>query len=459
MNTKKILTREPLCFALFFLTILPFNVRKIFNFEQISNIEGFRENLSWSLFPFDIVLFLLFLSLVLVIFPSKDRYLEKIKLDFLLKKSFFLFVFWILISIFLATNPQIAFYVTTRLFLGILAFFLLRKALDYKRRTFIYASSALLVSGVFQALLGIVQFVFQKSIGLKFLGESEISTSILGVAKFEIAGTKIIRAYGTFPHPNIFAAFLLLALAAGVWLLLYVNFSKKSKLLNIFIPSSLAILAAGIILSYSRSVVIALVIFITILLIAHKRSFVRVFKQICEHFHIPRLLQGAFGILLAFSLLFVSYNMLSPRICFDHCENDNSIDLRSEYTKTATSIISSAPLTGVGMGGFVIFQKERSPENIQKWEQQPVHNIYLLIASEIGLIGLVLFLCLIVHLTQFFQEGFFGRLHNPFILCFFAFLILGFADHYFWTLPQGVLIFWVCLAFFHSSAKITKVEK
>lgn len=459
MKAKKFLTRAPLFFALLFLVTIPLNIRKIFNFDEIKNIEGFHENISWSLFSFDITFFLLFLSLISFILTSKTFASKNIELRIVLKQPIFLFTLWLAVSIFLATNIQIAIYVTSRFILAILAFILLRKALDYKRRTFIYATSFLLGSGVLQAFLGILQFVFQKSIGLKFLGESELSSTILGVAKFELGGAKIIRAYGTFPHPNLFAAYLLLALTAGIWLVLYVNFSKKSKLLNIVLPSSLAIIVAGIALSYSRSVIIGFAIFTAILLFAHKKRFVGLFKQICEHFRVPRIMQGAFGILLAFSLLFISYNTLSPRICFNHCENDNSVDLRLEYIKTATSIITSSPLKGVGMGNFTVFQKDHFAKNIKPWEQQPVHNIYLLITSEIGLIGLVLFLYSIVHLAHIFKKGFFGRLHNPFILCFFIFLILGFADHYFWTLPQGVLIFWVCLAFFHSSAKITKVEK
>lgn len=459
MNIQKIITQAPVYFALFFLIALPFNIRKIFNFNEIKNIEGFRENLSWSIFPFDIALLLLLLSLILLLFSEKQRFRTKSVFSYLFKNPFFLFILWLLFSIFLATDSSVALYGTIRLFLSILAFYLLLKVLSHRRRVFIYAVYTLLISGFLQAILGIAQFIFQKSMGLKILGESEIGSSILGVAKFEIAGTKIIRAYGTFPHPNLFAAFLLFTFAAGIWIVLSTNFSKKAKLQNIFLPTSLAIIMAGIVLSYSRSVIIVLGVFLAILLFIHRDYFVKLFKQICKHLRIPNLLQGSFGILLAFSLLFVSYNLLSPRICLTNCEGDNSIDLRFEYIKTASSIISAKPFLGIGMGNFVLFQENKKMHNLQIWEQQPVHNIYLLIASELGLFGLVFFLSLIIYLSQTFQQDFFKRLQNPFVLCFFAFLILGVADHYFWTLPQGMLIFWVSLAFFHSSANITKVEK
>jgi O-antigen ligase len=435
-------------------------MRTILNFEEIKQIEGFHENISWSIFSFDIVLFLLFIAVIATIFPlKKTTILKRINFQTFLENPLYLFIIWILTAIFFANDVQIAFYVTTRFLLAIVAFFLLQRVFNYRRRTFTYATFILFITGVLQAIIGISQFVLQKSIGLKILGESDISSTIAGVAKFEIAGSKIIRAYGTFPHPNLFAAFLLFALAAGFWLFLYTNFSRKSRFISNFVPSSLVVIILGIFLSYSRSVIFILIIFLTIIIFAHKEKYVTFFKQICTYLHIPSMLQGVFGIFLAFSLLFLSYNILSPRICINNCANDNSIDLRLKYLETACSSITSHPFLGVGMGNFVSSQKESSLKKLAPWEQQPVHNLYLLIASEIGLIGVVLFLYTIVNLTQIFNKGFFGKLHNPFFLCFFGFLILGFADHYFWTLPQGMLIFWVCLAFFHSSTKINKINK
>lgn len=462
MNIKKILHHAPFLLALLFLTIMSFNMRTILNFEEIKQIEGFRENISWSIFSFDIALLLLFISVVVAIFPLKKPVIPKrIGFQMFIENPLYLFIIWLLIAIFLANEIQVAFYVTSRFLLAIAAFFLLQKVFDYRRKAFTYAAFALFITGAFQAAIGISQFILQKSIGLQILGESDIASTIAGVAKFELAGGKIIRAYGTFPHPNLFAAFLLLTLAAGMWLFLYTNFSKKSKFISNLMPGAFVVVIVGILLSYSRSVIFVLIIFLIILIFAHKEKYIAIFKQTCAYLHIPSMLQGVFGIILTFSLLFVSYNILSPRICLNNCANDNSIDLRLSYLKTACSTIASHPFLGVGMGNFVSFQKEEASEfrNLEPWEQQPVHNLYLLIASEIGLIGLALFLYTIINLAQIFNRGFFGRLHNPFVLCFFSFLILGLVDHYFWTLPQGMLTFWVCLAFFHSSTKINKINK
>src|SRR3989338_9422288 len=80
---------------------------------------------------------------------------------------------------------------------------------------------AILAGGLFQSLIAIAQFLKQSAIGLRFLGESVIAPDMEGVAVFyNSVGEKVMRAYGTTPHPNILAAYLLLGLFAIYYLLL-----------------------------------------------------------------------------------------------------------------------------------------------------------------------------------------------------------------------------------------------
>ena len=88
--------------------------------------------------------------------------------------------------------------------------------------------------------------------GFWFLGESILGPEIPGVAKIVVAGGKILRAYGTFPHPNILAAFLLLGLFSSYYFLFrnretrdnrkitkfrFVNFSHGVAALTVFLIS------------------------------------------------------------------------------------------------------------------------------------------------------------------------------------------------------------------------------
>ena len=67
-------------------------------------------------------------------------------------------------------------------------------------------------SGVLQAILAIAQFIRQGSIGIKFIEAGIFSPNSPGVANFILNGERIMRSYGSFPHPNVLAGFLLLAI-------------------------------------------------------------------------------------------------------------------------------------------------------------------------------------------------------------------------------------------------------
>lgn len=106
---------------------------------------------------------------------------------------------------------------------------------------------------------------------------------------------------------------------------------------------------------------------------------------------------------------------------------------------------------GIGIGQFVSELKSHNPTNLEEWNLQPVHNLYLLIWSEVGFLGLLLISVFIIRNIDFKKS-----LHqkNTFLISGGGFLILGFFDHYFWTLPQGQFIFWLSLALLASSGKI-----
>ena len=82
------------------------------------------------------------------------------------------------------------------------------------------------------------------------------------------------------------------------------------------------------------------------------------------------------------------------------------------------------------------------------WRYQPVHNLYLLIATETGILGLVLFLGFIFLLVWKTRRPNIRvdadiRCPRTFYVILFFILLLGFFDHYFWTLQQGMLIVWI----------------
>ena len=72
---------------------------------------------------------------------------------------------------------------------------------------------------------------------------------------------------------------------------------------------------------------------------------------------------------------------------------------------------------------------------------QPAHNIYLLIAAETGIVG-ILFFCLLFFaaIKKIVSEIRINNLFKLKIILLGQFLIFGFFDHYLYTLQQGLLL-------------------
>ena len=140
---------------------------------------------------------------------------------------------------------------------------------------------------------------------------------------------------------------------------------------------------------------------------------------------------------------------------------DNSaISDRSFYNNVSRETIYEDFILGSGLGTYIFqidgyLEENNIEQKLQSWQYQPAHNIYFLIASEIGIVGLLFFLLFIMYVisdsiknvSNVSRETFLStRKLNYFLLAIFiSFLFIGLFDHYFWTLQQGRLIFWLVL--------------
>ncbi|HYE21990.1 MAG TPA: hypothetical protein VD998_00180, partial [Verrucomicrobiae bacterium] len=118
----------------------------------------------------------------------------------------------------------------------------LKESINFKT-----AFLVLFLSGVFQASLGLWQFHVQHMAGLGFLGEYIADLNTPGVATIEISGTKLLRAYGTFPHPNLLGAFLVLGLILG-----YYYVSRETFRNKLLVSCGTLVISLGLFLTFSR---------------------------------------------------------------------------------------------------------------------------------------------------------------------------------------------------------------
>jgi O-antigen ligase len=133
-----------------------------------------------------------------------------------------------------------------------------------------------------------------------------------------------------------------------------------------------------------------------------------------------------------------------------------SLEERMLYLNVSRGTILANPIAGVGQGQFVIDMQKFAPKPLESWQFQPVHNVYLIIWSELGIIGLALFLLFVYnmfHVEQrdnknvprgtLMEQASFKYLQAVLI----GFLFLMFWDHYSWDIQQGQAALWIVFGF------------
>lgn len=299
---------------------------------------------------------------------------------------------------------------------------------------------------IFESLLAIVHYFKQGSVGgiLYFLGERTFSASTPGIANVSLNGELMLRPYGTFPHPNVLAGYLVVVMTVVLyWLVLlkpskvlsikYQVLSIKKKLTSHFLilTSALLALALGttaLFLSMGRAAILLWLLIVAYVLIKKVR------KKI---YLIAALVLAIFFLVTPLGGRFTDVNIA-----------DESFTRRYELTDAALVMLKSSPIFGVGLGNFIpVLADMQKPLTVGTY-LQPAHNIFFLAAAETGLIGLGFFLVFIyktfrriMNYTSAPLSTSELRIKEPLLIVFSAILILGLFDHYWLTLQQGQLLF------------------
>jgi len=257
-----------------------------------------------------------------------------------------------------------------------------------------------------------------------FLGERKFDFNTIGIAQMSVADMGLVRAYGTFSHPNSLAGFLLVGL---IWWWKNKSLSAvpflpltKGRLLmkNIFWWGVTWSGLIGIILSGSR-MIWCLTILSIVWFLKGK------FKNIKNKGIIILIIFGLF--FLVFKTIDYNY----PIRNFLGGWDENGLIKRGQLNLAALGMIQKSPWFGVGMGNFLVNLPEFQKNNQIFWFQ-PVHNILLLLISEIGFLGLMGVFWLL-------KEKFDYRKWNKETwLILGVIFVSGMMDHYWLTLPQNM---------------------
>ncbi len=372
-----------------FILLLPTQLGRHF-FFSFSYLSGVRvDYLAPTIFLTDV------LAVILIVLNIKTVLR-------LFKKKWIVFFFLLLtIGGFLAQSPELFLYRLLKIFelLGVFAVF---KYKNISPKTILVA---FFCGALFETGLTLLQFINKHSIQgiFYFFGERYLNLSMPGIAKASLQGIEFLRPYGTFPHPNSLA---------GFYLLVYAFFYGQQKLQPSSIKKALLILSFIIILfSFSKT---ALIAFLIIQLFYLKDDFK---DAECIPCMISRVVLYAI-----------------PIVIFALAKTDpSSLEKRYLLTQNSLTLISQHLFFGVGLGNYLIAQT-RLPSSSISFPYQPVHNIFLLITAETGLISILL-------LGYFGLKKFLSSQKDAvFVACCIVFLLTGLLDHYWLTLQQNWLL-------------------
>lgn len=338
---------------------------------------------------------------------------------------YLLIVFFLLLGIFLSANiPPGLYHLLKFLEFSFVAYYVFQHTKTPRQ---LLSQVLVLSCGVIlQSALALWQYVHQSSIGglWYFLGERLFTAGTPGIANASINGELILRPYGTFPHPNVLAGYLLVVLLLGWFLLPLYNLRWQRWLVRL----SLLVGTGGLFLTLSR---VAILLWVGFLLIVLGMRFWKRARIA------PILLVSC--LLLLSIITPVGSRLLQTNL------TEESVVQREQLVGSAWHMIVSNPLQGVGLGNFLPTLAQLQPALSVGTSLQPVHNIYFLITAETGLIG---FSCFIWFLFLTFRVLLCSVQKNPsslpsltVLVVLSSLLILGLFDHYLLTLQQGQLVF------------------
>jgi len=353
----------------------------------------------------DLGVFIFLTSLLITKLNYFKMIFHKYKISFLLFTIFLLIQNILFRDILVALN-SIRFFSYLFSFLLFLEYF---KTTKFTKKQIILCSTTLLFSILIQGIIGYLQFKRGAALGLKWLGESEVVAGLLGSSFVSLSGKAILRAYGTFPHPNILAGYFLLSFFISIYFLKQIK--GKWKIIPII---NMILSSVFISFTFSRSTVFLLVITIIVLL-----------------FHL---------VFTKKKLFFFSTPLLLERFSTLFQRTDTGVVDRKNLLKASLPIIKKNMLQGTGLGKFIQYMGEDAPLTKNGlYLLQPVHNIFVLLLTEFGLFGFLSFLFVLFDILRKNIQKI-----NIFVFLIFSTVVgIGLVDHYFVTLPQGIAMFWM----------------
>ena len=338
-----------------------------------------------------------------------------------------------------AVDPLYAAYQTLRLLLLLALYLMLVNA----PLTPGAISWPLAAAMVLQSVVALLQFLSGSSMGLKRLGEITVTAAWPGASVVMVGEQRWLRAYGLTQHPNLLAGCLMtmLLVVGGYYLM-----QRGWKRLLLLVTLGLGL--AALLLTFSRAAWLGLLLgsglALLLLLWAWRRN------QWSPNWVAIGLLVTVLSFIVL-SFIAANWQLLQPRLGLTSQGTEiRSVESRAIQGPAAGALIQMRPVLGVGLGNYPTALYSLAREMVAAYPvYQPVYNVALLVTAELGILGGILWLSLILlpwlnlwlRRVQVQITPWWSVLSGAFL----ALTAVSFFDFYVWTSHQGRLVFWLVL--------------
>jgi hypothetical protein len=253
-----------------------------------------------------------------------------------------------------------------------------------------------------------------------------------------------LRAYGLTQHPNLLGGVLV-----GLLLMLVGAYADavragRRRAAWLLVPYGLGL--AALLMTFSRGAWLAAAVGGLTLLGTARRAGWQPDRRAA------RVLLPLAALTVAIGAAFAAtqWSLLQPRLglAYEGAEV-RSVDERATLIAGARALRERRPVLGVGAGGFSTALHRLAREAIAAYPiVQPVHNVPLLLATEVGLLGAGLWFALVLGPAAAAwirpvrrRAGWLAGLTGVLAACF----TLSWYEAYPWRSQQGALLLWLTL--------------
>lgn len=367
----------------------------------------------------DVILALIMLSYLLQLIickQSRSKFIDGIKDFFTSYLSIFMSILalMMLVSVSYAAEKSLALSESIRFIVYIIIYFIIKYDINSKKHTIGMIRSYIFTT-VILCLFGIYQYFTGYGLEGKFK---------------ENYGYLRYKVMANMDNPNNLAAFLILAIFPMIMLAIY----EKAKMKKIFYIVLSTLIFTNLILTGSRNAIIGIMVGVVILAIIYNfRLFILM-------------------IFLGGISTFIPVIRTRLMAITDKTQNESRVYL----WEIAKRMIKDHPLFGVGNGNYVsLYDKYTDiyPQfKFYGYTRFPCHNSYLKIESELGIIGGISFIGILIsaliQVKKFIsttQDEFYKFFYTGFLASMVSFYVMNVFDNLFFV-PKTTSYFWILLA-------------